>query len=201
MPAGSDCRVWIFCPGSCDRRLRFAWATPSWPRPRLGQAAESFGSQSRDRSHDLLGADNSAGVVRDVDVESGLHRLIRVIRCRVSHHRDLVAKLSGKANGRFDAGMRYEPDDDELMDPVFLELQIQIGVGEAAGTPMLGCDDLAWLRHELGPDLAAPCAVFESLSVPCRLLYGCNVFPSLVVARTVTTMQGIEDPKLRLPRR
>jgi hypothetical protein len=79
-----------------------------------------------------------------------VHRLIRVIRCRVSHHRDLVAQLSGKANGRFDAGMRYEPDDDELMDPVCLELQIQIGVGEAAGTPMLGCDDLAWLGTNSG---------------------------------------------------
>jgi hypothetical protein len=38
-------------------------------------------------------------------------------------------------------------------------------------------------------------------TIPCRLLYGRNVFPSLVVARTVTTMQSIEDPKLRLPRR
>src|SRR5215469_2342900 len=66
---------------------------------------------------------------------------------------------------------------------------------------MLRCDDLTRLRHELGPDLAAPCAVFKSLSVPCRLLYWRNVFPSLIVARTVTTMQCIEDTKLRLPRR
>src|SRR5215472_12564757 len=163
--------------------------------------AEPFGSQRRNRSHDLISTDNSAGVVREVDVESGVHRLIRVIHRRVSHHRDLVAKLGGEANGRFDASMRYEPDDDELMDPVFLELQVQIGVGEAAGTPMLRRDDLTWLGHELGPDLAAPCAVFEGLSVRCRLLYGRNVFPSLVVARTVTTMQRIEDTKLRLSRR
>jgi len=52
-----------------------------------------------------------------------------------------------------------EADDDELMDAVLLELQIQIGVGEAAGTPMLRCDDLAWLRLELGTDLASPRAV------------------------------------------
>jgi hypothetical protein len=66
-----------------------------------------------------------------------MHLLIRVIRRRVLYHRDLVAELGGKANGRFDAGMGYEPDEDELMDAVLLELQIQIGVGEAAGTPML----------------------------------------------------------------
>jgi hypothetical protein len=52
------------------------------------------------------------------------------------------------------------------MDAVLLELQIQIGVGEAAGTPMLHGDDFAWLRLELGTDLAAPRAVFEALALP-----------------------------------
>jgi hypothetical protein len=95
--------------------------------------------------------------------------------------------------------MRYQPNDDQLMDPVLLELQIQIGVSEAAGAPMLRRDDLARLRRKLGPDLATPCTVFERLSLPCRLLYGRNVFPGLVVAGTVTTMRRIEDPKPRLP--
>jgi hypothetical protein len=36
-----------------------------------------------------------------------------------------------------------EPHDDELMNAVPLELQIQIGVGETAGTPMLVRDDIA----------------------------------------------------------
>jgi hypothetical protein len=43
-----------------------------------------------------------------------VHHLIRVIGCRVSHHCNFVAELSGEANGCFDAGMRYKPDDDEL---------------------------------------------------------------------------------------
>jgi hypothetical protein len=63
------------------------------------------GLESRDRSHDLLRADNGTGVVWDIDVEGGMHLLIGVIRRRVFYHRDLVAELSGKANGRFDAGM------------------------------------------------------------------------------------------------
>jgi len=33
--------------------------------------------------------------------------------------------------------VRDQPDDDELMDAVLLELQVQIGVGKAAGAPML----------------------------------------------------------------
>src|SRR5205807_1780868 len=140
------------------------------------------------------------GIVREIDVESGVHLLIRVIRSRVFYHRDVVAELSGKANGRFDAGMGYEPDNDELVDAVLLELQIQIRVGEAAGTPVLRCDDLAWLGLELGTDLATPRAVFEALSRPPRLLNGRNVLPSLVVARTVSMMQRIEDAQLRLAR-
>src|SRR5262249_60313306 len=97
------------------------------------------------------------------------------------YHHNVVAELSGKANGRFDAGMSDESDDDELMDAVLLELQIQICVSEAAGTPMLGGDNLAWLGLELGTDLATPRAVFEALSLPRSLLNGRNVRPGLVV--------------------
>ena len=65
------------------------------------------------------------------------------LRRRVFYHRNLVAKLSGKANSRLDARMRYEPDDDELMNTMLLELRIQICVGEATRTPMLCGDYLA----------------------------------------------------------
>jgi hypothetical protein len=65
-----------------------------------------------------------------------VYHLVRVVCDRVAYDRDVVAELGGIANGRFDAGMRYETDDDELMDAMLLELQIQISVGEAARTPM-----------------------------------------------------------------
>src|SRR5271166_3682575 len=129
-----------------------------------------------------------------------MHLVIRVIRRRVLYHRDLVAELGGKPNGRFDAGMGYQSDDDELMDAVLLELQIQIRVGEATGTPMLRGDNLARLGLELGTDLATPRAVLEAPSQPRCFLNGRNVLPGLVVTRTVPMMQCIEDPKLRLPR-
>jgi hypothetical protein len=80
-----------------------------------------------------------------------MHLLIRVIRRRVLYHRDLVAKLSGEANSCLHARVCYEPDDDELMDAVLLELQIQIGVGKATGTPMLEGHDVARLWCEFGP--------------------------------------------------
>src|ERR1700736_5302354 len=182
---------------SCFQRW---WASPYTRTLEAVLRNDPRGLERRDRVYDFLCGHNGTGVVRDIDVESGVHLLIRVIRRRVFYHRDLVAELSGKANGRFDAGMCYESDDHELMDAVLLELQIQICVGEATGTPMLRSDNLAWLRLELGTDLATPRAVFEALSHPRGLLNGCNVLPSLVVARTVSMRHCIEDPKLRLPR-
>jgi hypothetical protein len=47
---------------------------------------------------------------------------IRVVRDRVSYRRDLVTKLGGIANSRFNAGMCDESDDDELVNAVLLEL-------------------------------------------------------------------------------
>lgn len=54
--------------------------------------------QSRD---DFFRAGNCAGVVRHVDVERGMHHLIRVVRRRVFHHGDVVAELGSIAHGRF----------------------------------------------------------------------------------------------------
>src|SRR6516162_1208076 len=75
-------------------------------------------SERRNRVDDFLCGHNGAGVVRDIDVECGVHHLVRGIRRGVIHHGDLIAKLGGEANGRFDAGVRDQPDYDELMDAV-----------------------------------------------------------------------------------
>jgi hypothetical protein len=85
-----------------------------------------------------------------------MHVVIRVTRCRIFYDRDLVAKLCGVAYGRLHTGMRDQSDDDELMNAVPLELDIQIGVGETAGPPMLLGNDFARLRLKFGADLAAP---------------------------------------------
>src|SRR5215813_7553692 len=113
-------------------------------------------SERRDRVDDLLCVHNGTGVVRDIDVESGVHLLIRVARGRVFHHRDVVAKLSGIPNSCLHAGVCDESHDDELMNAVFLELQIQICVSKATGTPMLEGDNVTRLRCELAADLPAP---------------------------------------------
>src|SRR5262249_54218576 len=169
-------------------------------RRRAPAAPGSTDSERTNRGDDFLCRDNSGGVVRHVDVERGVHHLVRVIRRRVSYHGDLVAEFGGIAHGRFDAGMRDQADDDQLMDAVLLELQIQVGVGETAGAPMFLRDDLTRRRHEFGAEFTAPGAVFEALVLPRRPLDRRDVLPRLVIARTVAMMHGIEDPKLRLAR-
>src|SRR5215813_2460246 len=86
------------------------------------------------------------------------------------------------------------------MDAVLLELQIQVGVGKAAGAPMLQCDDLARLRCEFAAELATPRAIFEGLSRPGCLLDRRDILPGLVVAGTVPAMRRIEDAKPRFAR-
>jgi hypothetical protein len=135
------------------------------PRYASWDAVSRCGSNEIDLD-DLLCGHNGIGVVREIDIESGVHRLIRVIRGRVLYHRDLVAKLSGKADGCLHARVCDEPDDDELMNAVLLQQQIEISVGEAAGAPMLLGNHLARPGLELGADLATPSAVFEALSCP-----------------------------------
>src|SRR5262249_36958204 len=125
----------------------------------------------------------------------------RIIRGRVFYHRDFVAKLSGKANRRLYARVCDQPNDNELMDAVLLELQIQVRVGETTGTPMLLRKDFAWLSCELAANLATLSVVFKSRYYPSRILNVRNELPILVVARTITMMHCIEDPKPRLPRR
>src|SRR5262245_25472791 len=65
---------------------------------------------------------------------------------------------------------------------------------------MLSGVNLTCLRLEFGTDLATPGTVFEAFSPPRGPLDRRNILPSLVVARSISMMHCIEDPKLRLPR-
>src|SRR5262252_700341 len=96
--------------------------------------------------------------------------------------------------------MRNESDDDELMDAMLLELQVQVGVGEATGTPVFLCDNFTWRRYEFGTELATPCAVFEAHVMPRGSLNRRNVGPRFVVAGTIPMMHGIEDANLHCAR-
>src|SRR5262245_20852437 len=58
--------------------------------------------EGRDRGHNLFRGNDGTGVVRHVDVESGAHHLVRIVRRRVFDNRHLVAELGSITNGRLD---------------------------------------------------------------------------------------------------
>src|SRR5215472_708688 len=84
---------------------------------------------------------------------------------------------------------------------MLLELQVQVGVREAARTPMLERNNISWLWFEFGAELAAPLPVFEALVHPRGLLHRRDVLPGLVVTRTVSMMDRIEHAQSCVPRR
>jgi hypothetical protein len=114
-----------------------------------------------------------------------VHHLIRVIRRCVSYHRDVVTKLSGIANSRFDARVRNQAYDNELMDSMLLEPD-QIGVGEAAGAPMLLDDDFPGFGVNSARNSPPQVPYAKIFGAQAAFLSGRNVFPSLIVSRTVS---------------
>src|SRR5262249_27338148 len=49
--------------------------------------------ERRYRLDEFTGGDDGIGVVRDVDVERGVHRFVRIIRSRVPDHRDVYLAI------------------------------------------------------------------------------------------------------------
>src|SRR6185437_8727693 len=92
--------------------------------------------------------------------------------------------------------MRDETGDNEPLDTMVLELQIEIGVRKAAGTPMLLGHDVARMGSEFGAEVPAPGPIFKRFSRPGCLLNRRDILPGLVVAWTISMMHRI---KIRTP--
>src|ERR1700742_863452 len=102
--------------GSCEPPITWAARRPARltrsiprretrPRRQDLRRAEFHALDRRQQVDDLLRVHDVTGVSRNIDLERGMHFLVRVVSRRVSDHRNAIAKLSGKANGRFKAGM------------------------------------------------------------------------------------------------
>jgi len=75
-----------------------------------------------DQIDDLIRGHNGTGVIRDIDVERGVHHRIGIICRRIFHHGDIIAELGGVSNGCFNSSVSYESDHDELLDAMSLKL-------------------------------------------------------------------------------
>src|SRR5262249_23085177 len=86
----------------------------------------------------------------------GMHQLTRESGGRITNQGDVIAELHGEARRRIDARIGKQPGEDRVTDAVLRELQIQVGVGEAALSPVLPDDDIAVTGREIGMELTTP---------------------------------------------
>src|SRR3954451_18793423 len=87
----------------------------------------------------------------------GMHRLVAEGGGRILHQGDVIAELGGKSAGRLDARIGDHANNDHVAYAELLQLQVQIGVGEPTGVPVLVDDDVIGLRLEVVVERAAPC--------------------------------------------
>lgn len=102
---------------------------------------------------------------RTIDLMRRMHRLPAEGCRRILHEGDVVAELHPKTAGRYDAGIRQHTDDDDLLDPVLLQLVVEVGVGKATLRPTLFNDNVALPRLEIRMKFTAPGALGKSLAL------------------------------------
>ena len=66
-------------------------------------------------------------------------------------------------NSGLRTGVRDEPHEEDLMNAALFELQLEIGIGKTAGTPMRERDHVAGLRFECAADLGSPVPYSKAL--------------------------------------
>jgi hypothetical protein len=71
----------------------------------------------------------------------------------------VVPEFHAEAAGRLDTGVGDQAYQDDAADAVLLELQIEIGVGKAARSPVLAGDDIARLGLEIVMERSASAAL------------------------------------------
>src|SRR5262245_28309345 len=89
-----------------------------------------------------------------IEFVRGVHLRVPEGGGRIAHQRNVVAEFHRVLGGGLDAGVGNQAGNDYVRDAALLELHVEIGVGKATLAPMLGSDDVARLRREIGVEFA-----------------------------------------------
>src|ERR1700756_221170 len=104
----------------------------------------SVGSGGKLRKQ-IFGRYDGVRIGRPVDGMGGVHCFMAESSGRVLDQGDVVPELHTEAASRLDAGVGYHADQNDAADAVLFELKIEIGIREAARSPMLLDNDIARL--------------------------------------------------------
>src|SRR5215813_11812596 len=147
----------------------------------------------RQQGQQLLGGQHRVREARPIDLVRRLHALLLEGSGRIRNQRDVVAQLHAKARGGFNAGVRDQADEDELLDPPLGELGVEIGIGKAALPPVLQHHDVARMGAELGMELSTPTAGGEALALVRPNLGWVHMLPPYIVACLPAVMRHDDD--------
>src|SRR5258707_13596901 len=133
-----------------------------------------------------------------IDIHGSVKRLAGTSRSSITNQRHVIAKLHADASRRFYTSVSYQANDDDFLLAMTLELMVEVGVREAARSPMLRRNDIARMHLEIVMQRTAPRAFGKDL-VPCSLkLIRRRILPVLVIARLRAVMKHMENGNIGL---
>ncbi|MNP36594.1 hypothetical protein D3C76_1299960 [compost metagenome] len=141
------------------------------------------------------------GIGRAVQFVGGTHGFRRERRRGIGHQGHVVAQFRGEAAGGLDAGIGQHSDQDHPLHPVLLELVVEVGVGEAAGAPVLLDHHVLLRRLEVRVPFPTPAAHGEHLGAAGAQLVGAGVLPGLEIVGARPVVRHVEDLDPRLAHR
>src|SRR5216684_4961219 len=102
-------------------------------------------------------------IARPIDIHGCMKRLAGTSRSSITNQCHVVAKLHADASRRFYTSVSDQANDDDFLLAMALELVVEVGVREAARSPVLRCNDIARLHLEVVMERTAPIAFGKDL--------------------------------------
>src|SRR3984893_14342592 len=124
-----------------------------------------------------------------VDIQGGVERFAGTSRGRITNQCHVIAKLHADAGRRFYASVSNQANHDDFLLAMALELMVEIGVREAARSPVFRRNDIARLHLEIVMQRTAPRAFGKDLVLCSLKLIRRRILPVLEIARLRAVMK------------
>jgi hypothetical protein len=117
-----------------------------------------------------------------IDIQGCVKRLARASRSSITNQCHVITKLHADAGSRFYTSVSYQANDDDFLLAMALELVVEVGIREAARSPVLRCNDIARMHLEVVMERTAPGAFGKDLVLCSLKLIRRRILPVLVIA-------------------
>ena len=98
-----------------------------------------------------------------IDIQGCVERLAGTSRSSITNQCHMISKLHADAGSRFYASVSHIANDDDFLPAMALELVVEVGVREAARSPVFRRNDIARMHLEIVMQRTAPRAFGKDL--------------------------------------